>query len=302
MFNYRDIFCFGIICHIYDSGTIVTYNDKGEMYYFTPKSQDTQSIGHVLFFPKISLNEESKMKFQSQYLSIDDFVLNHYGDKFVDTDNYILRSISCYSIISRTFGIPYWNEYKTSEKENLLIDKYINQDKMTLSNTEDFKQLFNELNEYIDNMDVHGILDTYRYICSNSGVLYHPDETVFSYSEEINTSDEFILQLFRNLRNDYKVMSKCPIREPSLDNKYYNWHSCELDSYLIKTAKDKYSRNNHLLFLLQESMENMFRKHKSNLEYLKNWPTNYYTTLLASIPENKLQTFISMYNRSILTL
>lgn len=242
------------------------------------------------------------MKFQSQYLSIDDFVLNHYGDKFVDTDNYILRSISCYSIISRTFGIPYWNEYKTSEKENLLIDKYINQDKMTLSNTEDFKQLFNELNEYIDNMDVHGILDTYRYICSNSGVLYHPDETVFSYSEEINTSDEFILQLFRNLRNDYKVMSKCPIREPSLDNKYYNWHSCELDSYLIKTAKDKYSRNNHLLFLLQESMENMFRKHKSNLEYLKNWPTNYYTTLLASIPENKLQTFISMYNRSILTL
>ena len=282
----------GVVCFTNIQGGFIAYDEFGMFYTFKSERRNVH-IGDCLVFRLEHKSDDNIITLRSKYLFFDKFIDNGFGQNFIPAENYFQKYCYNYHITSRYLEL--YNEYAASYKEDFLIRNYINRDKFIPSKCDEFFTLYKQIDEYLNNLDIRTIFNSYKYSCGSAGVSHHPGEFVYYYDETIDTDDQYIKKYVRDLSN--KLVDKLfppPSKEP------FKWHSNERDKFLIEKAKEMYKKEQHLLFLLKKEMDEIYNIQNVRNKCLEYWPTSHYADILEKIPRKNLLKFLNLHNQEIL--
>lgn len=302
-----DIFCtkfnqydLGLVCRAYKSEDFFIFFDEMGILYALPKSTDKSSnysiydditVGDVILFNTKWDKQSSTVTLNETYDKIKDLEFKGTQTLYYNlhsTSKFIHGSFPEFVIYAGDITLAF-----SSPKESLLIEQSI------ADSVESFRWIdifanSHEIKQYIDNLDIESIFNTYKIVISDKRINHHPDEIYHTVVKTIETKDPYIRTLFPLGETgdvcDYSYR----------DEIYTNFVDTKGIQANIQKAIPSYSKFDHYNFLLKMKLNNQMDAIIRDDLVKKYWPLDYFKGLAENIPKRDVKAFINRHNNEIL--
>ena len=176
--------------------------------------------------------------------------------------------------------------------EKSLLEYFFKKRKRTTNLYSNFQNEFDSLLQYVKQLDINGIIDTYKVHVHENRIINKYYQVHHSVDHSLETDDAYIRSLFA-LKNESAVYDVD--REDLSSLKDYR--DTKKEKKEKTKALAKYSVFNHLRFLLNEKIKEEFEYIKLVENVKENWPLSYF---IKQLEFQNIDIFISNHNRSIL--
>ncbi|MCD7849793.1 MAG: hypothetical protein LUH63_08675 [Parabacteroides sp.] len=156
----------------------------------------------------------------------------------------------------------------------------------------DFQNEFDTLLQYIKQLDINGIIDTYEVYVSERKVGNKYYQVHYTTKYSLETDDAYIRSLFvlenesRTYEVDWEDLSSLK-----------DYRDIDFENEAKTKALTNYSLFDHLSFLLNEKMKEEAKYNQLVEKYKENWPLSYFIKQLKCQHDD---IFIRNHNQSIL--
>lgn len=296
-FNQYDI---GMVCRAYKYENFFIFFDEMGILYALPKSDNKAtydtSINDIHVGDVILFNTKWDKQTSSISLNISYDKIKNLEYKGTSTLYYNLHSTSKFIHGSfPDFTIYAGNITLTgiSPRESLLVEQCF---AVTIESFK-WKDIFTDsykIRQYIDELDVESIFNTYKIVISDKRITNHPDERYHTVVKTIETKDPYIRTLFPLGETgdvwDYSYG----------DEIYTDYIDSKSIKFNIQKATSLYSKFDHYNFLLKMKLDNQMDAIIRDDLVKKYWPLDYFKKLSENIPKRDVKAFINGHNNEIL--
>ena len=301
-----DIFCtkfnqydLGLVCRAYKSEDFFMFFDEMGILYALPKSVDKSSnysiydditVGDVILFNTKWDKQSSTVTLNETYDKIKDLEFKGTQTLYYNlhsTSKFIHGSFPEFVIYAGDITLAF-----SSPKESLLIEQSIADSVESFRWIDIFANSY-EIKQYIDNLDIESIFDTYKIVISNKKIVNHYDQLYCTIVKTIDTDDCYLRSLF-------------PLGETSNvcdysygDEIYTNFVDTKGIQANIQKAISSYSKFDHYNFLLEKKLNNQMDAIIIDDLVKKFWPLDYFKKLSENIPKRDVKAFINWHNNDL---
>lgn len=273
----------GIVCQIdTNRETIIAFDKEGLLYEFK-NHVDSINVGDIIVFKITRELDSNKFVLCPQFISIPEIIHKGYGGK-----DYIHYG---YAIDIHSSLFPYCFHVNNYEERSLL-EYFFFKRKMETNLYSDFQNEFDTLLQYIKQLDINGIIDTYEVYVSERKVGNKYYQVHYTTKYSLETDDAYIRSLFvlenesRTYEVDWEDLSSLK-----------DYRDIDFENEAKTKALTNYSLFDHLSFLLNEKMKEEAKYNQLVEKYKENWPLSYFIKQLKCQHDD---IFIRNHNQSIL--
>ena len=296
-FNQYDL---GIVCRSYKPENFFVFFDEIGILYALPKSinktlygstRDDIAVGDVILFNTKWDKQTSTVTLNETYDKIKDLEFKGTQTLYYNlhsTSKFIHGSFPEFAIYAGDITLTI-----SSPKESLLIEQCIADSVESVRWIDIFANSY-EIKQYIDDLDIESIFNTYKIVISDKKIVNHYDELYCTVVKTIDTDDCYLRSLFPlgETGNVYDYNYG--------DEIYTNFVDTKGIQANIQKALSSYSKFDHYNFLLKMKLNNQMDAIIRDDLVKKYWPLDYFKKLSENIPQRKVNAFINRHNNEIL--